>query len=168
MGEVLRDSILMRYGTEGSTLGIFQILAQNAQNDEKAFDLFFTELDAAIAGHPELVKMCEPQLPNDKLEPASWFLEAFSARPAMYLTPVTVGSLRAALDGYSLAAMEEGHLECADLEGFDHRVRNAFGLKGFFRWENAVLTQFLGDQEAAFQWAIKELKTYRAGRADIV
>jgi hypothetical protein len=160
--EPLVDWIRGRYGLEETTLGVFQLLRRIAQNDERAFDLFFTELDAFIGSHPDVVNMVESAALRDTFAPASSLLHGFSDRPAMYLTPVTVGGLRAAVDGYSLAAIEEGQRECADLEGFEHWVRNKFALKGYFRWENAVLAQLGGNESAAFEWAVKELKAYHA------
>ena len=143
-------------------MGTFGVLQQIAHSDERAFDLFFTELDAAIGQRLDSVKVLQQDAAG-VFAPASRFLEAFLDRPARYLTPVTVGCLRAALDGYSLAAIEEGHLECADLTGFEHWVRASFALKGMFRWEDAVLAHCFGDESRAFQWAIKELVAYRSG-----
>jgi hypothetical protein len=161
---LLRESVLKRYGLGENTLGVFQLISQIASDDQAAFDLFFTELDVASLSHSEFPEVRGSRSDTFTLEPASSFLGAFSSRPSMYLTPVTVGGLRAALDGYSLAAVEEGHSECADLDGFERWVRDQFMLKGLFRWENAILTQFLGDQNEAFQWAVKELKAYHASR----
>ena len=88
-------------------------------------------------------------------------------RPGSLLRRVSIGCLRAFLDGYSLAAMEGGFFECADLEGFEQWVRRHFGLRGMFRWEDAVLAQFGGDERVAFPWAVRELKAYRANKGPL-
>jgi len=85
----------------------------------------------------------------------------------MFLQTPAVGRLRAFLDGYSLAAMEEGHFDCVDLEGFEQWLRKKFDLKGMFRWENAVLARFQGDEANAFDWAARKLKAYRASKGPL-
>ena len=76
----------------------------------------------------------------------------------MFLRRTSVGCLRAFLDGYSLAAVEEGFRTCVDLEGFEYWVRERFCLRGLFRWEDAILTQLGGDEATAFQWAVRRAR----------
>ncbi|HXN49913.1 MAG TPA: hypothetical protein VN893_24895 [Bryobacteraceae bacterium] len=166
--DAFRDWVLTRYRPAVSAeLGVTQILLQAAEDDERAFDLFFEELAAALASRADALKPREPRfLVGDPL-PASGFLDVLRDRPAMFLGRVSVGALRAFLDGYGLAADEEGHVECLDLDGFEHWVRKQLDLKGMFRWENAVLAQFGGDQSIAFQWAVRELTNYRASKGPL-
>jgi len=162
---LFRDSIVARYGLEQTTAEIVHVLAQIAQDDERAFGLFFSELDAFLTSHPDLAKAGETPFRGELVPAASSFVSDLSDRPGMFLVPVTVGGLRAAVDGYSLAAIEEGRPECADLEGFQDWVRKELDLKGYFRWEDAILSRFRSDESAAFEWTVRELKAFHAGRA---
>ena len=136
--------------------------ADVSQDDEQAFELFFAALDAAIAAHADRLVAREPRPLTDDPPPASAFLDVLAERPGMFLRRASVGCLRAFLDGYSLAAIEQGHPECADLDGFEHWARRRLGLRGYFRWENAILTLNNGDEAAALGWALRELEAYRA------
>jgi hypothetical protein len=166
--DAFRDWVLARYlPMDGTTMDAAHVLLAITQDDERAFDLFFAALDAAIAGHPDGLILRAPALKEGEPLPVSGYLDVLTERPAMFLRRVTLGCLRAFLDGYSLAAMEEGHPECVDLDGFEYWVRRQFDLRGYFRWENAVLLQFNGDEVAAFQWAVRELKAYRASKGPV-
>jgi hypothetical protein len=138
---------------------------QIASADAAAFDLFFRELDFVMNCSSE-APVIEPPIVTGRRQSASWFLNTIMAdRPAMYLSQVTVGALRAALDGYMLAAWEEEDLEAADLEGFEHWVRRKFSLKGLFRWENIVLVRLASREPEAYRWAIDELNAYRSSKS---
>jgi hypothetical protein len=63
-----------------------------------------------------------------------------------------------------LAAIEDGHPECSDLEGVEHWVRKALDLKGYFRWDAAIVKACSGDEAAAYKWAVKALKAYRTSK----
>jgi hypothetical protein len=164
----LRNWVLARYRpADAATKDATAILLEIAQDDdEQAFNLFFAALDAALASHADDLKPGRTGWDGEPLA-ASGYLDILGERPAMFLRRVSVGCLRAFLDGYSLAAMEEGFFECADLEGFEHWVRRQFNLKGLFRWEDAVLAQFGGNEGIAFPWAVRELKAYRASKGPL-
>jgi len=159
-----RTSLCARYGVERPSLSIYQILMQIAHDDERGFDLFFVELDSALTKYSGDCVFTEACLPPGPLEPASAFIEPFGERPRMYFAPVTVGALRAFLDGFGLAAIEANHPECLDLAGFDDWVRQRFEVKGFFRWDDALLSSLMGDEAAAFECAIREIKAFRSAR----
>ena len=119
--EALRDWVLARYGpAEETTKDAAQVLLDVSQNDEQAFELFFRALDAAIAAQPDKLVARGPGPLADSPQPTSAFLDVLAERPGMFLRRASVGCLRAFLDGYSLAAIEQGHPECADLDGFEH------------------------------------------------
>jgi hypothetical protein len=164
----LRDWTVARYQPEGAEAkDATQVLLDAAPDDECAFDLFFTALDAVTVGRPEDPAPRERPASEGEPLPASGYLDVLTSRPAMFLRRITVGCLRAFLDGYGLAAIEEGHAECLDLDGFEHWVRRQLYLKGYFRWEDAVLGRFNGDEAAAFQCALRELKAYRTSKGPI-
>ena len=124
-------------------------------------------LDSALACHPEKLRPSQrPEWDGEPL-PVSGFLDVLTERPRRFFRTLSVGCLRAFLDGYSLAALESGFFECADLEGFEHWVREHFDLKGMFRWENAVLARFGWNEEVAFPWATENLKAYRASKGPL-
>jgi hypothetical protein len=164
-----RQWIARRYGIESMTLSDTMLLAMIAESDECAFDLFFEELDAALAAHPEGLRRCTPvgREGDPPPLPASGFLDVLSERPTMFLPTLSVRCLRAFLDGYALAAAERGHLECLDLDGFEHWVRQRNGLQGAFRWERVILMSLGGIEEYAFSSAIEELKAYRASQGPL-
>ncbi len=141
------------------------ILLNLARDEEHAFDLFFSALDWTLAVNPDvLVRTADRGVPKGQPFPASGFLNVLAQRPLTLLRRRTVACLRAFLDGYSLAAMEEGQVECSDLEGFEHWIRKKLSLKGMFRWENAVLAAHQGTEAEAFDWALRELKSYRSSK----
>lgn len=161
--EGFRDWVLAYHCPDGSAAkDSTQILLEVAKDDERAFDLFFSDLDAAISAYPDRLKVLPPRNLEGEPLAASGYLDVLTERPAMFLRRVSVGCLRAFLDGYSLAAVDELRFECADLVGFEQWVGRHCGSRGLSRWENAVLEQFRGDESAAFQWAVRELKAYRA------
>lgn len=159
----LRAWVLARYRPKNpETKDAVDILLDIAQDDQHAFDLFFAALDGAIPSLPDALRPREkPAAPEEEPLPASGFLDVLAERPWMFLRRKSVGCLRAFLDGYGLAAEEEGDRGCRDLDGFEHWVRDRLRLKGLFRWEDAILTHSAGDQGSAFQRALKELKAYR-------
>ena len=163
-----REWVIKQYRPSFGTaaMSASMILRNIVQDDARAFDVFFEALDSALAAHPgALSRSVVPRELNDQPPvPASAFLDALTEWPAMFLQPPSVGALRSFLDGYCLAAMEEGHFECLDLEGFEHWVRKELDLKGLFRWENAVITRFLGNEGRALEWALKGLKSYRLSK----
>ena len=116
-----------------------------------------------MATESSALRLCEPIVweGNPEPLPCSGFLDVLEERPGMF-APASVRCLRAFLDGYGLAAAEEGHLECLDLEGFEHWVRKRLAIKGMFRWEQAILANFDGRELDAYAWAIKELKEFRS------
>jgi hypothetical protein len=167
----IRDWVIRMYNPsfDISEKDAVWILQEIVQDDERAFDLFFDSLDSAIAARPDIMlKPVEVSVTSDRPPlAASSFLNALGERPFSLLRSRSVGCLRAFLDGYSLAAVEEHHGECADLEGFEHWIREKLHIKGMFRWERAVFTNCQGDEVRAFEWAIRELKEYRATKGPI-
>ena len=158
---VLREQLAKRYGVDAGTLGVYQIVRRISESEERAFDLFFSELEITLAQHPEAVHRLPARFVYRQPPAVSVILDSLE-KPRMFLPRESVGSLRALIDGMGLAAIDSGHEECSDLEGFPSWVRKQFNLKGMFRWEKAVLDQFDGDEIAAFRWAADELKAYRA------
>jgi hypothetical protein len=147
-------------------MSAISIIREVAASDELAFDLFFHVLDLSLAAHPEILlrPLDRGVSSSESPLPVSGFVHVLTERPLMFLPSLSVGCLRAFLDGYRLAAMEERHLECLDLEGFEHWVRQQLDLKGFFRWETAALSRFKGAEVKAFNWAVNELKSFAASR----
>jgi hypothetical protein len=169
VGEALRNWILDLYRVDSDavrTLNSYGILRRIAPDDESAFDLFFQSLDAVLAANPDLVK--NPEMIGDRKGraplPVSSFLNTLTTHPYMLLgNRLEPGILRAFLDGYRLACLENGFIECADLDGFEHWIRRKLvGVRGVFRWENVVLSEFQGREEQACIWAIEELRNFRA------
>jgi hypothetical protein len=169
--DAVRDWILAAYRPRfhTTTMGAMWIIRELAPDDEGAFDLFFQALDSVIAADPAfLTKPLDRSfLTNEPPLPVSSFLVALSERPAMFLPLTSVSCLRAFLDGYCLAAMEEGHFECLDLDGFEHWIRRKLDLLGMFRWENVVSVHFRGLEADAFRWTIEELKSFRASKGEL-
>jgi hypothetical protein len=150
------------------TMNAMSILQRLAADEESAFNLFFGHLETVLAAHPEV--FLKPELREGRSDespsPVSALLELVGGRPKMYLPRLTPGCLRAFLDGYRLACLDEGYSDCADLDGFEQWVRIQRGVTGMFRWENAVLASFQGREEDAFAWSLDNLKAYRKSRAD--
>lgn len=165
----LRAWVLARYRPKNAeTKDAVHILLDIAQDDQRAFDLFFAALDGVIASHPDGLKPREKAVRSgEEPLPASGFLDVLAERPWMFLRRKSVGCLRAFLDGYGLAAEEEGYRDCKDLDGFEQWVRQRLRLQGLFRWEDAILTANAGDEAAAFQQALKELKAYRMSKGPL-
>ena len=46
-------------------------------------------------------------------------------------------------------------------------MRRQLDPKGYFRWEEAILARFNGDEAGAFQWALRELRAYRASKGPL-
>jgi hypothetical protein len=168
---ILRDWIIRLYqpsfGFETmNSMGILRLLVAD---EERAFSQFFEHLETVLAAHPEV--LLRPEILERKSEkaipPVSALLDLVNQRPRMYLPRLTPGCLRAFLDGYRLACLDEGHFDCADLDGFDHWVRRQRGVQGMFRWENAVLSSCQGREEDAFAWSLRELKAYRESRGPL-
>ena len=162
-----RDWIIDRYRVDAGTMSECQILRRVAGSDERAFDLFFEELAAALAAHPDRLRRVESISQEGEPLAVGGFLDALSDRPYMFLPSVSVSCLRAFIDGYRLAAIEENRPECLDLDGFEDWVRKKLGLRGFFRWEHAFLMHCDLDEGRAWAWAIRELKAFRAGQGPI-
>jgi hypothetical protein len=158
------DWVRRRYGYVHSTLGFVQILMEVSQaNEEKAFDLFFSDLDLFTTSHPDSIDARGVLDQSEVRQPVSWFVEAVLAnRPAMYLSWITVGGLRAAIDGYTLAVVDAACLECADLDGWEEFLRGKLNLSGLFRWENVILARSTGDQRAAYEWSIQQIRAFVA------
>ena len=53
------------------------------------------------------------------------------------------------------------------LDGFEQWVRQRLRVEGIFRWEDAILADYAGDQVAAFQGALQELKAYRMSKGPL-
>jgi len=162
----LREWVIRQYQPSFATgaKGAVWILSEIAQDDEAAFELFFQALDLALISYPSAWSSFFPrEIPAGfQPIPLSGFLNVLTSRPLSLLRTLSVGNLRAFLDGYRLAALEEGHLECLDLEDFEHWVRRQLELKGMFRWENAISADCQGQEPKAYEWAIRELKAFRA------
>ncbi len=165
----LRDWIISLFQIDSgtiTTLNSYGIIQRIAPNDQEAFDLFFQDLDAVLGANSHLIK--NPKSVGDRRGqsplPVSGFLNVLTTRPRMLLgNRLAPGILRAFLDGYRLACLENGFFECADLDGFEHWIRRKLpGIRGMFRWENVVLAQFQGREEEAYSWAIQELQCFRA------
>lgn len=155
---------IYRPSSDVSAKNAYQVLQEVAPDEERAFDLFFEQLKAALAAHSDVLSNPNPLKGRGGEAPlsVSGFLEVLTNRPNMFLPKLAPGCLRAFLDGVRLASVEDGHFECADLDGFEHWVRRKLGLKGIFRWENAVLASFNQAEKEAFDWSLQELKAYRA------
>ena len=164
--DFLRNWLVERYGPQSMAQGPIQILQRIANDDERAFHLFFRELAAAIAatGKPAPAPAAGQKLTP---YPASAYLRSMAKRPALYFGRPTVSRLRAFLDGYCLAAEEAGHLECLDLDGFEHWVRKQLDLKGMFRWEEALIAVYDGDDAAAYNLGLRSLREYRETKGPI-
>lgn len=163
----IHDWIIRLYQPSfGEEMSAMWILQKVAHDDHRAFDLFFDHLNTVLSAHPEA--LLSPEVMEGRTvespNPVSALLELLVKRPRMYLQRLNPGCLRAFLDGYRLACLEEGYFECADLDGFEHWVRRELNLKGMFRWENAALASFQGNEEDAFTWSLRELKAYRESR----
>lgn len=69
--------------------------------------------------HPDGLKPREKAVRSgEEPLPASGFLDVLAERPWMFLRRKSVGCLRAFLDGYCLAAEEEGYRDCRDFGWF--------------------------------------------------
>jgi hypothetical protein len=162
-----QDWINERYQFDTNAMGAVEMLRRIAETEERAFGLFFEDLDVFLLGHPTALQRNPARVLNVEHAPASANLDLLAERPRMYLPEASVGCLRAHLDGYSLAAVEDGHPECSDLEGFEHWVRKEFDLKGLFRWEAAALKEYSGDEHSAYSWAVQALKAFRASKGPL-
>jgi hypothetical protein len=167
--KALREWVIALYRPDFGTCdkSAISILLNLAPDDGTAFDLYFKALDSLLAAQPEILANLPDHPPaKDGFEPlpVSGFLNVLTTRPGLYLPVRNAACLRAFLDGYSLAAMEEGHFECLDLEGFEHWVRVRYHVMGMFRWENVILARCRGDESVAFETALTELKEYRASK----
>jgi hypothetical protein len=165
--QAFREQIVERYRYYAPAMGTTEMLRRIAGDEDRAFDLFFEELDLFLVAHPGATQREPARFVNLAPVPVSADLEYLAERPLMYLPEMSVGCLRAELDGHGLAASEDGHPECSDLDGFDHWVRKELGLKGLFRWENAIVREHCGDEAAAYSWAAKELKAYRLSNGPV-
>lgn len=169
--EAFRDWVLVLYRPTFGTasMSAIRIVRRLASSDDYAFDLFFDALDSALAANPDvLVKPLDRGfLTSEPPLPVSSFLDILTKRPMMFLPNSSASCLRAFLDGYCLAAMEEDHFECLDLDGFEHWVREKLDLTGMFRWEDAVLSCLRGSEADAFYWALTELKNFRASKGPL-
>jgi hypothetical protein len=167
----LRDWVVSVYRPAFGTLekSAIEILLNLAPDDGTAFDLYFSALDSVLSAHPEIpLNLSDHVVPKGGTPyPVSGFLNVLTERPLMFLPVLSVGCLRAFLDGYNLAAMEEGHFECLDLEGFEHWVRTRYTVQGMFRWENVILSRCRGDERCAVDAALEELKAYRASKGPL-
>jgi hypothetical protein len=160
---VLRLAVSKRYGFEGGGPSVFEMVRRVSENEERAFELFIRELDLTMLQHPEAVRRSPARFLYRESPPVSVILDVLE-KPRMLLPRQSVGCLRALIEGISLAALDSGHDDCLDLEGFPLWVRRQFNLKGMFRWEKAVLDQLCGDEVAAFRWATEEMRAYRASK----
>lgn len=154
------DWVRERYRFETRALDGCDMLNAVAESDQRAFDLFFADLDIFLLEHSEKLKRSPASYLYREPIPASAWLQFFIERPAMYLPEVSVECLRAHFDGYSLAALENGNPECADLSGFENWIRKQLDVKGSFRWET-LATQRFRSQQDAFDWAINSLLAFR-------
>jgi hypothetical protein len=157
----LRESVATRYAFEPSSVPVFEMLRRLAEDEEKPFDLFFSEVDVCLAQKPEAARRRSARFVYRAPPPVSVVLNLFE-KPLMFLPRISVRCARAVLDGFERAALDTGHPRPIDLSGFAQRVRDHFSIRGGLRWEKAILDQFSGDETAAFEWAARELNTYRA------
>jgi hypothetical protein len=79
----------------------------------------------------------------------------------MYLKVASIECLRAFLDGYSLGLLEFGLPQRADLGSFQEWIRPRFKLRGYYRWEEAILAYCDCDPNLAFDLAMDALIEYR-------
>jgi len=163
----LREWVLRTYQMSPdnmASLNAIGILQEIVLDEEQAFDLFFTHLASLLLACQEiLLNPADRGNRGGKTPlPASGFLNTLTERPLAYLGRRNPRRLRAFLDGYRLACLDEGFLECRDLDGFEKWVGRKLRLRGGFRWENAVLERFQGQEKPAFEWCISKLKEHRA------
>ncbi|HTB98405.1 MAG TPA: hypothetical protein VK716_15450 [Terracidiphilus sp.] len=153
---------LYRPSFDSAAMDVFWILQRVAPSDEAAYELFFRHLETVLSMNTEIMHASKPtEAASQEPLDLSCFLDVLGERPGFYLPRVSVGCLRAFLDGKRLALIESNNAECNDLDGFDSWIRNRLSLKGLFRWENAVLQHFGGNESDAYPWCIQELKAFR-------
>jgi hypothetical protein len=152
-----------RYGMYGDMHSTTEILLQVAEDDEASFNLFFAELDAALAAHPEGFRLVPGQTEGDSPFPFGGLLEVLRVSPPGIMLPDrSIRCLRAFMDGYGLAAAEHDHMEVFDLPHFEYWIRRRYRLKGAFRWEAAILAAHHQNEEQAYDAALAEMIAYRA------
>jgi hypothetical protein len=157
----LRNSLQDRYGEQEPSQGPERILMSLAGSDERAFDLFFEELRVADSAMGSSISRASVVRSTVEPRPVSTYLENLRDKPAMYFGTTSVTMLRGFVDGYSLAADEDGRSDCADLSGFESWLRNLLQLRGAFRWESFFLAAHSFRDEAAFDAAMSSLLAFR-------
>jgi|ERR1017187_4074558 hypothetical protein len=81
-----RDWVVARYQPAGAeTKDAAHVLLDIAQNDERAFALFFAAMDAAIASRPGDLTPRERLVPEGEPLPVSGYLDVLTERPGMFL-----------------------------------------------------------------------------------
>ena len=147
-----------------SNLSAYTILQVVAPDMEDAFSAFFFQLDRALEAHEAIWSKGVPlkkHLTEAPL-PVSAYLQALTKRPGMFLPRTSPGCLRAFLDGVRLARIDEGQPQYADLDNFEPWIEEKLNLRKVSRWENAVQAHFASHEREAFNWALQELKQFRA------
>jgi len=162
--QIFREWLVARYDFDTVAMSMEDMLTAVAESDERAFELFFNDLESFFLANPSAVKRKSVRFIHMQPIPASAEICRLAQRPPLFFPDESVGRLRAHLDGYALAAIESGNESCSDLEGFEHWVRKQLGLKGLFRWEHAILQHFHGDQRSAFHWAMEGLQSFCEAR----
>jgi hypothetical protein len=167
MIDEFRNWIAGRYDFETASVSAGDMLAEAAESDERAFDLYFDELDAFQVAYQTSFEKRPARFLNKQIVPVSAWLDVLAERPTMYLPRESPECLRAYMDGYVLASLEAGHPECSDLEGFDLWIRKELGLRGYFRWESVFAKRCGGDERLGYKYAIESMREFRASKGPV-